>query len=68
MLWSFEFVSYINFQTALIALAVAFFAWHRRTMPGAQPLAGLFVAAAPWGGCEGGGGGGAAPPPQNMAS
>lgn len=52
MLWSFEFVSYINFQTALIALAVAFFAWHRRTMPGAQPLAGLLVAAALWGVAE----------------
>lgn len=40
--------SYIYTQTALIALAVAFFAWRRRSTPGAKPLAGMLAAAAWW--------------------
>jgi PAS domain S-box-containing protein len=52
MAWSFTLVSYVYVQTALIAAAVAFFAWHRRRMLGARPLAGLLAAAALWAAME----------------
>lgn len=45
--------SYIYTQTALIALAVAFFAWRRRSMPGAKQLAGMLTAAVWWSLAEG---------------
>ena len=48
MTWSLTPVAYIYIQTALIAAAVAFFAWRRRTTPGAAALAGLLSAATLW--------------------
>ncbi|MFO7631732.1 MAG: histidine kinase N-terminal 7TM domain-containing protein [Caldilinea sp.] len=52
MSWSFGTVSYVYTQTALFALAVAFFAWRRRSTPGAWPLAGILTAAALWAAAE----------------
>lgn len=48
MSWSLTAVAYIYIQTALIAGAVAFFAWRRRATPGAAALAGLMAAAMLW--------------------
>lgn len=52
MAWSLTPVGYIYIQTALIAAAVAFFAWRRRATPGSMALAGLLAAAALWASME----------------
>ncbi|HHY57722.1 MAG TPA: PAS domain S-box protein [Chloroflexi bacterium] len=52
MTWSMTPVSYIYIQTALIAAAVALFAWRRRKTPGAASLTGLLAAAALWASME----------------
>ncbi|HAJ35470.1 MAG TPA: hypothetical protein DCL15_07235 [Chloroflexi bacterium] len=52
MAWSLTPVGYIYIQTALLAAAVAFFAWRRRATPGSMALAGLLAAAALWASME----------------
>lgn len=46
--WPFTIVSFVYLDTALLAAVVAVFAWRRRSVPGARPLAGLLFAAALW--------------------
>ena len=50
--WPFTIVSFVYLDTALLAAAVGIFAWRRRSVPGARPLAGLLFAAALWAAAE----------------
>lgn len=50
--WPFTIVSFVYLDTALLAAAVGIFAWRRRGIPGARPLAGLLFAAALWAAAE----------------